>query len=309
MGSEAFRYCASLQEVNIEEGNLTEIGDWAFDDCVKLHTIQIPSTVERVQKYVFSSCNSLRVMQFQNGPKYLSENAFYSCKNLQSVALPESVEEIDLCAFDDCPKLVSVELTRGSRSVTIHHQVFAECTSLVNICLPSESRLALTNSNKVSLNSFTGCSALHNQYGSTNIPLALQQRFDNFPIHKKCYHASGTTTGELAWEIESSMRASQESNTNFDFLVDPFGMTPFHVLLSAAICKLDLLEVLLDAYPSNVLGWIDVNGKTAVEYLIQRSFRQSERLPNNASNGSSSMVGVFSIKLEHIGSVGIGHVE
>ncbi|CAJ1955693.1 unnamed protein product [Cylindrotheca closterium] len=106
---------------------------------------------------------------------------------------------------------------------------------------------------------------------------ALMHRFDNFPIHKKYYHASVTTIDELAREIELSMQSSQEGNTTTsDHLVDPFGMAPFHFLLSAANCRTDLLQVLLNAYPPNVIGWKDVNGKTAIEYLTQRSFHLDE---------------------------------
>eukprot|EP00526_Cylindrotheca_closterium_P024034 CAMPEP_0113615736 /NCGR_PEP_ID=MMETSP0017_2-20120614/7864_1 /TAXON_ID=2856 /ORGANISM="Cylindrotheca closterium" /LENGTH=198 /DNA_ID=CAMNT_0000525001 /DNA_START=514 /DNA_END=1110 /DNA_ORIENTATION=+ /assembly_acc=CAM_ASM_000147 len=66
------------------------------------------------------------------------------------------------------------------------------------------------------------------------------------------------------------MQSSEDNASNR--LVDPFGMTPFHVLLSAANCRMDLLQVLLDAYPPNVLGWKDGNGKTAIEYYSQRNY-------------------------------------
>ena len=85
----AFHKCSSLQDVNIEEGSLSLIGERAFDGCVKLQTITIPSTVARIKSHTFSCCDSLGVIKFQNGLKYVSDYAFYSCKNLQSVALPE----------------------------------------------------------------------------------------------------------------------------------------------------------------------------------------------------------------------------
>ncbi|CAJ1937031.1 unnamed protein product [Cylindrotheca closterium] len=275
IGDSAFYNCSSLQEVNFAEGNLKFIGETAFKECVNLRTINIPSTVKYIDSYTFSDCNSLLVLKFQNGLEYLGHGVFSSCKNLQAVALPDSLEEIGDSAFEHCLSLLSVELGDRPRTVTIADGAFTECKSLVNICLPpSASSTTTTSTGAIGYTSFDGCTMLEDQYGwDTNIPPALMSRFENFPIHKKCYHASVTTTDELAQEIESSMHSNQEGSNH---LVDPFGLTPFHVLLSAATCRLDLLQVLLDAYPPHALGWRDVKGKTAVEYLTQRSFHLDE---------------------------------
>ncbi|CAJ1943766.1 unnamed protein product [Cylindrotheca closterium] len=44
-------------------------------------------------------------------------------------------------------------------------------------------------------------------------------------------------------------------------------MTPFHILCSCAEPRRDLLQALLQKYPSHVLGWKDTNGKRAMDYL------------------------------------------
>ncbi|CAJ1970232.1 unnamed protein product [Cylindrotheca closterium] len=296
LGGYAFYKCSSLQEVNFGEANLRVIEYSAFERCVKLQTIRIPSTVERLEPMTFKDCDSLRVMHFQNGLKCLEDQAFYSCKNLQAVALPDSVEEIYMRAFEECPKLVSVELGDHPRTVTIHDEAFSGCESLANICLPppyasspaaTTATATMTTSTRTTgaiiSDSFLGCTALENQYGETFTRLALMKRFEHFPIHKKCYHASVTATDDLAKEIlriDSSIQSSsQEGGTNITHahrLIDDFGMTPFHILLSAANCRLDLLQVLLDAYPPSILGWEDVNGKTAIEYYCQQSYHRSE---------------------------------
>ncbi|CAJ1955681.1 unnamed protein product [Cylindrotheca closterium] len=275
IGDAAFYECSSLQEVNFAEANLKTIGAKTFRNCVNLQKINIPSTVGLLELAAFSDCRSLLVVKVQNGLNYLAPLVFCGCKNLQAVALPESVEGIGPAAFAQCGSLLSVELGDRPRTVAIADMAFAECKSLVNICLPpSASSTTTTSTGAIGYTSFDGCTMLENQYGrDANIFPALQRRFENFPMHKKCYHASVTTTDELAREIESSMHSKQEGSTH---LVDPFGLTPFHVLLSAATCRLDLLQVLLDAYPPHVLGWKDVHGNTAVEYLTQRSFHLDE---------------------------------
>ncbi|CAJ1959362.1 unnamed protein product [Cylindrotheca closterium] len=268
IGCGAFYECASLQKVNFEEGELTEIGKQAFQGCVKLHTVNIPTTVERLETRTFRNCNSLEVVKFQNGLQYVEEKAFYLCKNLQAVSLPGSVEWIGHGAFCECSKLLSVEFGDRPRFVQLDSMAFSGCASLVNICFPVEIPLTL----RCAVYSvFQGCTTLENQYGHANMQFDLVHRFENFPIHKRCHHASVTTTDELAQEIDSSMKSLQ-GNTTHDHLVDRFGLTPFHVLLSAASCRLDLLQILLAAYPPHVLGWKDVNGKTAVECLTQRIY-------------------------------------
>ncbi|CAJ1955675.1 unnamed protein product [Cylindrotheca closterium] len=265
----AFYDCTSLQKVNFEEGNLRKIGKQAFQGCRKLHTINIPTTVERLETRTFRNCASLEVVKFQNGLKYVEEKAFYICKNLQAVAMPGSVKLIGPGAFRGSPKLLSVDLGDRPRSLQIDDSVFWGCASLVNLCFPAKSPLTLRT---VGYDVFQGCTTLQNHYGERIPSFAVERRFENFPIHKLCYHASVTTPDELTLEIESSKQSMQGNNTTHAHLVDPFGLTPFHVLLSAATCRLDLLQLMLDVYPPYVLGWKDVNGKTAVEYLTQRMY-------------------------------------
>ena len=50
-------------------------------------------------------------------------------------------------------------------------------------------------------------------------------------------------------------------------VLDPFQMTPFHVLLSSARCREDMLRQLLNYYPSYILACRDVLGNRAVDYL------------------------------------------
>ncbi|KAL3944887.1 MAG: hypothetical protein SGBAC_001032 [Bacillariaceae sp.] len=303
MGNSAFRGCTSLRVLNIEEGNLRAIGEDVFNRCVSLHSITLPSTVERIGPGAFSRCDSLGAIKFQNGLQHVEDQAFYSCKTLQAIELPESIETIGFEAFGSCPELVSVGWGGENIAVTIRDDAFSGCKCLVNICLFSECQVVVatpssnddesscTGTSIVGIDSFRGCAALEDQYGKKAVPFALLGRFDNLPIHKKCYLApsvttttaatttsttTSTTTTELAREIEESL-TPQNHTSNHLLVDDSFGMTPFHVLLSAANnCRIDLLQVLLDVYPPTVLGWKDVNGRTACEYLTKRSFLEKD---------------------------------
>jgi hypothetical protein len=103
---------------------------------------------------------------------------------------------------------------------------------------------------------------LEAEYGPNPVH-QVSGRFDGYAVHRKCYHCSSTTADELRQEI-----ASKTWDGSPNELVDLFGMTPFHVLLSSVGPSSDLLAVLCDEYPGYALGWKDKLGNRAVDYLI-----------------------------------------
>ena len=61
------------------------IGSQAFEGCVDLTTIDIPSTVTAI-----------------------GQSAFYNCSSLRSITLPNSVTQIDSYAFSYCGALTTI---------------------------------------------------------------------------------------------------------------------------------------------------------------------------------------------------------
>ncbi|CAJ1954616.1 unnamed protein product [Cylindrotheca closterium] len=61
-----------------------------------------------------------------------------------------------------------------------------------------------------------------------------------------------------------------------DILFDMYGMTLFHILLSAATPRKDQLSVLLEALPQCVLGWPKKKEVHAFDYLSARWFPESK---------------------------------
>ena len=55
IGNCAFFECDFLSEIEIEEGQLQEIGDYAFTDC-EMESIVIPSKTGTIGEYAFSDC-------------------------------------------------------------------------------------------------------------------------------------------------------------------------------------------------------------------------------------------------------------
>ena len=87
------------------DGDVTTIGDNAFEKCKTLQSITIPNSVTSI-----------------------GEEAFYYCSSLSSVTIPDSVTTIGDWAFRDCSSLTSV--TMGDSVTTLGKAAFANCESL-----------------------------------------------------------------------------------------------------------------------------------------------------------------------------------
>ena len=87
------------------DGDVTTIGDNAFEKCKTLQSITIPNSVTSI-----------------------GEEAFYYCSSLSSVTIPDSVTTIGDWAFRDCSSLTSV--TMGDSVTTLGKAAFADCESL-----------------------------------------------------------------------------------------------------------------------------------------------------------------------------------
>ena len=61
IGNCAFFECDFLSEIEIEEGQLQEIGDYAFTDC-DMESIVIPTKTGKIGEYAFSDCKRLEKM-------------------------------------------------------------------------------------------------------------------------------------------------------------------------------------------------------------------------------------------------------
>lgn len=97
----SFLNITSLVSVNLAK-DFVSIGYNAFEQCVNLHTVILPNSVE-----------------------YIYNGAFYSCTSLTSVTLGEYVREIGWNAFERCHSLNFIEFM-GTTAPTITSNSFAD---------------------------------------------------------------------------------------------------------------------------------------------------------------------------------------
>ena len=107
---------------------VTAIGNMAFQDCIQLTSVMIPSSVISIGRDAFGGCTGLTNVTIPNSVTTIADNAFGGCTGLTSVTIPSSVTSIANYAFGGCNKLTSV--TISSSVTSIGNEAFRYCTSL-----------------------------------------------------------------------------------------------------------------------------------------------------------------------------------
>lgn len=82
--------------------SLTSIGSYAFWNCEKLMSIQIPYGVTTLKNSTFVQCPNLTSVTIPNSVTTIETTTFYSCQNLKSIKIPNSVTTIKSGAFLEC---------------------------------------------------------------------------------------------------------------------------------------------------------------------------------------------------------------
>ena len=94
--TEAFWGNDKLKTVKIKSQKLKAIGDVAFNACLSLKKINLPSKV-----------------------KTIGEGAFWGCKSLKKITLPKNLKSIGFSAFADCKKLSKVIINNKKKAPKI----------------------------------------------------------------------------------------------------------------------------------------------------------------------------------------------
>lgn len=133
-----------IKKVVISEG-VTNIGEYAFAECINLTEVQLPSTIKSINgsgtsgiqgtdtlSYgAFRGCTSLTKINFPSGLQTIETVAFRECTALKEIVLPDSLTSIGRAAFVNCTALSKVAFGSGITEVPI--ECFYNCSSLRTI--------------------------------------------------------------------------------------------------------------------------------------------------------------------------------
>src|ERR1035437_9275151 len=157
----AFQNCIGLTDINIPS-SVMSIDNHAFAGCIGLKTLNIPSWVQFIGDYAFYECDGLTTIDFAASAMLnsIGNYAFYGDNSLTTINIPASVVSIGNYAFSGCSGLTAINIPPTSTSLTsIGDYAFSDLKGLTTINIPA-SVVSIGNY------AFSGCSGL----SAINIP-------------------------------------------------------------------------------------------------------------------------------------------
>ena len=133
----AFEDCTKLESVTLPS-SVEEIGCNAFYNCTSLKSITIPKKVKEIQYNTFQNCTSLTNVTIPESVTEIQSDAFNGCTSLQSITLPNSLEDIGGGCFENCTSLKSIKIP--SKIKELRYGTFMNCKNLSSVSLPYDMR-------------------------------------------------------------------------------------------------------------------------------------------------------------------------
>ncbi|MBQ9427931.1 MAG: leucine-rich repeat domain-containing protein, partial [Clostridia bacterium] len=146
IGEYAFFECSKLTSIEIPS-SVTSIGECAFSYCSGLTSIKLPATVTNIVN-LFDDCSSLTsIIVDDENPSYSSDaqGILYNKDKTQLMlcpagktecTIPASVTSIRYGAFSGCRNLTSIEIP--SSVTSIGDYAFSDCSSLTSIIVEDQ---------------------------------------------------------------------------------------------------------------------------------------------------------------------------
>ena len=237
---------SQITSVIIEEG-VTNIGNYAFDDCSNLTMVTIPSSVTSIGYNAFSNTKLINVYisdiaswckisydyqyQYSVNSYYNTScpfgkyNLFLNGDLITDLTIPSSVTSINTKAFSGCVSLTSVTIPESMTN--IGYGAFGSCSNLESITILS-STLTIRD------HAFSECNCLADVYYSgtveqwnTNVSAGLNPKlFDvNFhanepdsPIYVSCGKANWglSSSDQLSWTLDNTGRLTISGSGRMD---------------------------------------------------------------------------------------------
>ena len=127
IGDFAFDDCTSLETVNLSE-NVKTIGESTFYKCVNLQAVNGLDSVTSIGWWAFDRCTNLQLDHLPPNLTFLGYGAFANCENFTGdIVIPSGVTEIDKLTFYNCG-LTGVTIHAGVNA--IGENAFQECNFL-----------------------------------------------------------------------------------------------------------------------------------------------------------------------------------
>lgn len=108
-------HCHKLETVILPE-HLTELPPYFFFDCIKLRSVKLPDSIEKIHRFAFAN-SGISELNLPKALKNISVYAFEKCKRLTKITMPDNLKEIERCAFLECTNLENVKLNKALENI------------------------------------------------------------------------------------------------------------------------------------------------------------------------------------------------
>ena len=127
-----------MEEVELCDKGLLEIGVQAFNHCKTLKRIKIPSTVTTIGDNAFSQCNKMEEVVLGEGLESIGQYAFATTR-LTQLRIPPLITAFPSSMFSFCRTIFSVEFSESV--MQIQAMAFVACHFLRNIALSPDAEI------------------------------------------------------------------------------------------------------------------------------------------------------------------------
>ena len=124
-------YKDQIRRVVIHEG-IISAGGSSFSGCKSLTEVELPDSLQYVEKSAFSGCDNLTSITLPTVLElYIDDNAFAG-SGLTEIILPDNVMDVGTYAFFKCENLTYAKLSNHQFEI-LRESVFQNCTSLTKV--------------------------------------------------------------------------------------------------------------------------------------------------------------------------------
>ena len=134
IGEFAFNNCENLRKILLPE-QVLNIGTGAFTHCHNLQEVILPTGITEIKDETFRCCYGLIKVSLPDSVTKIGKNAFTFCESMESISIPDSVFIIENEAFNYCKMLKEIRLSNQLEK--IGERAFYECVSLQSVSLPN----------------------------------------------------------------------------------------------------------------------------------------------------------------------------
>lgn len=164
----AFSDCSKLKSIIVDKGDYITskddakgyIGAYSFANCVNLVDVGINNNIEKIGESAFFNCSLIESLQLPESVNIIEKNAFKNCESLTYIKTPATMESIGVGAFTYCKALKQIYIPSGITK--IEDYCFTNCKHLNDVQLSD-------TINAIGEFSFSGCDSLDYIYLSSNV--------------------------------------------------------------------------------------------------------------------------------------------